>query len=1120
MIRLTEFSLRQKSVVILLAISIFLAGVLSWVTLKQEMIPDIQLPFVMVISPMPGAGAETVAQQVTQPIEQSMINVPDLEGTQSSSSNSMSMIFAEFDFGTDVKTAVDDVERAIGSAQLPQDVAPVVMSFGIDQLPVVTATVGTAPGADPAESAEIARREIVPRLEGIDGVARADLTGGATPVLDIVLEPEAMAEYGISLQQVQGILFANQITLPSGSLSDGDLRLPVSTAHEYRSMAELEAQIVGSRGGAAGSATGGVDAAAPDPTPAPAPAATSTPVADATGEADEEAPTAGGLAGLLGGLDQLTEALAAMPVPVTLGDIATIEAAQINESGYARTNGEPSLTVSVSMASGGNTVQISEEVHAVFEEALDTYDDVIVIETITDQADYITESIAGLLQEGLLGAFFAILVIYLFLRSVRTTVVAAISIPLSLFTGIALFGAFGLTINILTLSGLTVAVGRVVDDSIVVLENIYRHRGLGDDKHEAVLNGVREVARAISVSTATTVAIFLPISFIGGLVGVFFMPFGLAVTFAMLASLVVALTVVPVLAYLFMDHLTIRVDDRGEPPETVWQRLYTPVLEFVLRSRATKWGTLGIAFVASIGAVVLASTLPTGFIDMGGENLVSITVVPPQGASSEAVSARTLEAERILLEREDQDMVMSTIPGDGDTGTQALQAMFAGRPSNSAAMSVRIKDGYDPAESRASIKAELAHLSSDGFEVAVSGESAMAMGMSGMSIVVSGADAAEIKAASDLIADELRQMPDLDNVTSDAVAEAPQVLVAVDPNMAMMIGSTTAQVGTSVREVLVGSELGVYALEDGTSLDARMRVSDAGIDGVEALRQMPVSGMAGTAPLGQVANVDVVEVRSSVTRVDGKPAATVTAEIVGADTGAVAEEAAERIDTLRADGRIPDTIETTFAGATAEMEEAFSSLYFAMGFAILVVYIVMVLALGSLITPFIILFSLPLAAIGAFPALLITGNPLGISAMVGMLMLIGIVVTNAIVLLDFVEQRRARGDGVYDALVGGARVRVRPILMTAVATMLALTPVALGMAHGAVIAEELATVVIGGLFSSTFLTLIVIPVLYSLVEGGKAGFGRRFMGGPGGQRSVDASPTEASDSGRPAPADS
>ena len=1090
MTRLTEFSLRQKSVIILLAVSVFLAGAYSWTTLKQELIPDIQLPFVMVVSPMPGAGAETVANQVTEPIEQAMINVPRLEGTQSSSSNSMSMIFAEFDFGTDVKAAVDDVERSLGTATLPGDVEPMVMSFSMDQLPAVTATIGTVPGADSDAAARIAREEILPRLQGIDGVSTAELTGGSSPLLDIVLDPAAMAETGVSLQQVQGILYANQITLPSGSISEGDLRLPVSTAHEYTSVAELESQVVGSTGGAAA---------------VPAAASVEAPAEEAATD-DSATEDGGGLLAGLSDLSQLTEALAAMPMPVTLDDIATIEETTVNESGYARTNGEPSLTVSISLASGANTVQVSEDVHAVFEDAEATYGETVAIETITDQADFINESVDGLLQEGLLGGLFAVLVIFAFLRSVRTTIVAAISIPLSLFIAIGLFGVFGLTINILTLSGLTVAVGRVIDDSIVVLENIYRHKGMGDARGDAVINGVREVAKAITVSTITTVAIFLPIGFVGGLVSQFFLPFGLAVTFAMLASLVVALTVIPVLAYLFMDKVNIKVDDNGEPPETVWQRIYTPILEFVLRGRATKWATIGVAAVLSVAAMAMAANLPTAFIDMGGEDLVSITVAPPQGASSEAVSAKALEAEEILLDRDDVDMVMATIPGEGDTGSQALQAAFAGRPANSAAMTARIAEGADIEETREAIKEDLEPVSSDGFDVIVSSESSMAAGMSGMAIVVSGADPEEIEAASAVIMADLAEMDGIDNLTSDAVAEAPQVLVAVDPNMAMMIGSTTAQVGTEIRGVLVGSPLGTYSLDDGSVIDAQLRVSDAAVQSVEDLRQMPISGMAGSAPLGNVADVEVVEVRSTVTRVNGSPAATISAEIVTEDTGAVSEEAAERIEALRTDGLIPDTVETTFAGATAEMNEAFASLFFAMGFAILVVYIVMVLALGSLITPFIILFSLPLAAIGAFPALAIAGHPLGISAMVGLLMLIGIVVTNAIVLLDFVEQRRARGASVYDALVDGGRVRVRPILMTAIATMLALTPVAMGMAHGSIIAEELATVVIGGLFSSTALTLIVIPVLYSLVEGGKAGFRQRF-GGDADERPADEAPT-------------
>ena len=380
----------------------------------------------------------------------------------------------------------------------------------------------------------------------------------------------------------------------------------------------------------------------------------------------------------------------------------------------------------------------------------------------------------------------------------------------------------------------------------------------------------------------------------------------------------------------------------------------------------------------------------------------------------------------------------------------------------------------------------------------------------GLQIVVSGQDPVEIKAASDVIASVLEPLAGVDNVTSDAVAEAPQVSVTVDPNKAAMIGSSTAQVGQQIRSVLVGQVIGSYALDDGQVAQTVLRVDDAGIDGVEGLRQMPVGGAAGTLPLGDVADVEAVEVRGTVTRVDGSPAATVSADITSEDTGAVSMAAQAEVDALIESEQIPEGVDVTFAGATAEMNQAFEGLFFAMGVAILVVYIVMVLALGSLVTPFIILFSLPLALIGAIPALLITDNPLGISAMIGFLMLIGIVVTNAIVLLDFVEQLRDQGVPTHLALVRGANTRVRPILMTAIATILALMPVALGFSHGSIIAAELATVVIGGLFTSTFLTLMVIPVLYSLVDGGKVGFRNRFMkGGSDEEAQIPVAPPHA-----------
>ncbi len=1094
MIRLTKFALREKSVIILLAVGIFLAGLYSWNQLRQELIPDIELPFVTVITALPGAGAEDVAAQVTEPIERAIKNVPRLETVQSSSGNSISLVFAQFDFGTNLKETLADVESAVGQATLPEGSAPQVSSFDFNASPIIIATLAPVEGADPVEAAAIAREQVVPALLGIDGVATAELTGGETTILDIVLDPAKMAEKGISLQQVQGILAANQITLPSGSIDEGNLRLPVSTEHRFTSVAELEGQIVGAS--APGSGAGAAAGSGTAPSGAQP--------ADGSGGSGTQPPEAGGLAA----------ALAAIPVPVTLGEIATVETRDVNLSGYARTNGQPSLTVSITKKSGGNTVAVADDVLAVFKDTEANFGDVVSVAVIQDQSTFIRDSQQGLVQEGLLGALFAIFVIYIFLRSARTTLVAAISIPLSIMGAIAVFGVAGLTINILTLGGLAVAVGRVVDDSIVVLENIFRHRALGDARYDAVLNGTREVAGAITSSTITTVAVFLPIGFVGGIVSQFFLDFGLAVTFALLASLIVALTVIPVLAYWFVDKVDLKLDEHGHLVPTIWQKLYTPVLILALSRRLTKWATLGIAAVLFLVAMSLASLLPTAFIDAGGENFLTVTVSPPQGASTAGVQEKTLQAERILMANPEVELVQSTIPGEADTGAQAQQAAFAGRASNSAVITVKLVEDANLAAGREQIKTDLEPVTADGFDVTVSKVDFTGAG-GGLRIVVSGQDPVEIKAAADAIATALQSLDGVDNVASDAVAEAPQVSVAVDPDKAAVIGSSTAQIGQQIRNVLVGQPIGAYALEDGTVAQTVLRVDDAGIDGVNSLRQLPVAGTVGTLPLGEVADVEAVNVRGTVTRVDGSPAATVSADITSEDTGAVSMAAQNEVDALIESGDIPKTVAVTFSGATAQMNQAFGNLFFAMAVAIMVVYIVMVLALGSLLTPFIILFSLPLALIGAIPALLVTGNPLGISAMIGFLMLIGIVVTNAIVLLDFVEQLRSQGVPTHAALVRGANTRVRPILMTATATILALTPVALGFSHGSIIAAELATVVIGGLFSSTFLTLIVIPVLYSLVDGGKEGFSKRFLRGGSDE---EALPEAAPGSDAPAPA--
>ena len=1045
MSRLSELSVAKRSVTLLLAAALFIAGISAWGSLKQELLPDIAFPVITVVAPYPGAGAEDVADQVAQPIERAISGIPRLESLQSTSANSIALVVGVFSFGTDVDEVEAAIQENLAAAGLPEAVEPEVSALNINAAPVIVASIAATSEAGLDEAAEVARTEIVPEVAAIEGVASADLTGGLEPQLLVTLDPDRLAEAGVSTQQIQGVLQANNLTFPSGQLSDGTERVPVSTTGELTSIEDVEGLVVGFRQPARPGTAGGQPPA---------------------------------------------------PAPITLGDLGTVELAGVATTGYARTNGEPSLTLTVTKTSNANTVTVAREVEEALERIGDANAGVVTITTVSDLSTFIEESQDGLVREGGLGALFAVLTIFLFLRSVRSTLVAAVSIPLSVLTALVVMQLTGITLNIMTLGGLAVAVGRVVDDAIVVLENIYRHRAMGEDRLSAVLNGPREVATAITSATLTTVGVFLPLGFVGGLVSQFFLPFALTVTFALLASLVVALTVVPVLAYLLIGRVSLAVDEHGEPTRSLWVRIYTPTISFALRNRWTKWGVLASAALLFAGSLVLVPLLPTQFINAGSEKILQVVVIPPSGATSDAVLARATEAEAILLGLDDVEVVQTSVPGEGDTSFQTIVAAQQGQPANSATLTARLDPEVDLGVAAQAISEALTPIKTDGFDTNVS--EAAGFTSNNLNVIVSAEDAALVADATESVLDALADRTDLVNLQSDLVRATPEVRIGVDPNEAITVGMTAAQVAGEVRAALTGSTATTITLDGGAVVDVVLRIDPEAVTTVEQLEALPVGTIA-KRPLGEIATVEAVDVQGSITRIDEAPAAQITAEIASEDTGAVSQEIAAEIEALEAAGRMPTGVEVTLAGVTQQQNEAFGGLFASMGVAILIVYVAMVLTFNSLVTPFIILFSLPLATIGAFPALYLTGRPIGVSALIGFLMLIGIVVTNAIVLLDLVERLRREGMPTREALIEGGRTRVRPILMTAIATILALIPLAAGFNEGSIIAAELGTVVIGGLFSSTFLTLIVVPVVYALVAGGRevaAGLRERRAGRP------------------------
>ena len=1043
MSRLSQLAVAQRSVTLLLAVALFIAGISAWGSLKQELLPDIDFPVITVVAPFPGAGATDVSEQVSKPIERSIQSVPRLTSLRSTSANSIALIVAQFSFGTDVKAVQATIEQNVANLGLPASVDPQISALNINSSPVVIASIAATSATGLDAVAKIANTEIIPQIQSLDGVAAADLTGTTVPQVTITLDPAKLSDAGVSVQQITGVLTANNITVPAGQLQADGTRIPVSTIGALTSIDQISNLIVGAK----------QPATAPGATPAPG----------------------------------------QFPTPVKLSDVGTVELANVATTGYARTNGNPSLTLTITKTSDANTVQVAQAVENALADAQAAHPGELTVTTVQNLSDFIVESQDGLLREGGLGALFAIITIFLFLFSVRSTVVAAISIPLSVLSALVLMQVAGITLNILTLGGLAVAVGRVVDDAIVVLENIYRHRAMGEDRLAAVTNGPREVARAITASTLTTILVFLPIGFVGGLVSQLFLPFAITVTFALAASLICALTVVPVLAYLFIDRVKLNVDEDGEPKNSFWIRVYTPTIKVALRSRWTRWGVLATAAVLFVASLTLVGRLPTQFINTGSEKVLGVTLAPPSGASSQAVLAEATKAEAILMAQPTVQIVQTSVPGESDTGFRTILSALNGQPANSATMTLRLVDTADLDEQAVVLSDALQAIKDDGYDVSVAQTAGFTS--NGLNVVVSGADPASVESATTTVMAAISGRSDLSNLKSDLVKATPEIQVTVDPAKAALVGSTAAQIAQQVRAVLSPTTATTVTL-DGTGVTQVVVQTDpTAITSVDALSQLPV-GTVRSVPLGQVAEVTQVDVQGSITRIDGKPAAQLTAEIVSADTGKVSGEVKTQVDDLVAQGAIPAGVDVTLAGVTQQQNEAFGGLFTSMAVAVLLVYVMMVLAFNSLITPFVILFSLPLATIGAFTALFVSGRPIGVSSLIGFLMLIGIVVTNAIVLLDLVERLRNNGVPLRDAIIEGGRTRVRPILMTAFATILALIPLAAGFNQGSIIAAELGTVVIGGLFSSTLLTLIVVPVLYYMIESTKETIRRRFERAP------------------------
>ena len=1082
MFRLATASLANRSVVGLLTVLIVASGLLSLTSLKQELLPSFEVPQASIVTPYPGASPEIVDAQVSTLIEDEVRTLNNLVTVRSTSSANLSVVRVEFDFGTTTATVEEELNRVIANLKdsLPTDVSPRVVSGSFDSVPIIVLSVASTTGDNDA-LAEILADVATPILSQVPGIQEITVAGGKQKEITLDLKTKVLRENGLSQQAILDALRANGFIIPAGSITDtqGELQIEIGTnvnsLEDFKSLPLISSNTQNAQAAAQAAA-------------AQAAAAQAAAAAAAAGPGAPAIPTA----------PRIPSAPApSVPEILTIEDVAKVTYDYAPVTSISRTNGLDSLGIQVTKTQDGNTVAISNGVEAKIEELTEKLGGNVEINTVFDQGPFVEKQLENLTIEGTLGLTFAILIILVFLGSIRSTLVTAISIPTSLLITFAGLLVSDYSLNLFTLSALTIAVGRVVDDSIVVIENINRHLSYGEEKKSAIIQAVKEVAGAITSATITTVAVFLPVALVGGVVGELFRPFSLSFTIALLASLIVSLTIVPVLAYWFLkapkieagseqlgeSQLAMQMDKAREEEEQKekksWlQRGYIPILR---TTQAHPVVTL-IASAAVLGFTFsLVPQLKTDFIgDFGGDTF-SVRQELPAGSTLEQRDEAAKAVEDLILEQDGVETVLATFGGRADG-----RVNFGGN-ANATTIQVSLAKDADGDAIKAAIQ-EGIDARSDIGETTISAGGGPGVGGSGtIDIKISGTSDEALFAAVEKIRTGMLNVENLSEITSSLSEQQRTLKITVDRVKAAEYGLSEIQVSGLVSSTLRPSSIGDVNIDNESTPIFLVQENTPAT--VEEIEEIQIPTRRGVIELQKIADISEVQAPVSITSEKGERVATVALTPDSDDLGAVTRDVTAKL----AEIELPVGATATIGGVSAEQTESFQQLGLALLAAVAIVYLVMVATFSSLVQPLILLISIPFAATGALGLLLLTDTPLGVPALIGMLLLVGVVVTNAIVLIDLINQYRKQGRSIQQSIIDGSRQRLRPILMTALATIFALSPLAFGITGGGFISQPLAIVVIGGLVSSTLLTLVIVPVLYWLIEGRKE---RKALKGP------------------------
>lgn len=1007
---MTKTSVKRPLTIIMVFLVVLMFGGIGYSKMPANLMPDIDVPVALVMTQWSGAGPEDIDDQISEPIEKSLSSISNVKTTVSKSSEGVSMVVAQFEYGTDVDEKLNDIRSKIDTVKmtLPDDVdTPSILKMDMNAQAIAQIVVSGEGSSD--DIMKYAEDTVQVKLESIDGITSADINGGDKTQINVIANPTILSSYGVSLDTIKGLLSATNKSYPYGSITQGDDKIVIRSVDKVEALEDIKAiQIPMSNG-----------------------------------------------------------------ETVSLDKICTVEFGTVDKQSIYRYNGQESLVMDVQKQQDANTVQVMKNVNSKISE-LNNENSQFNLKIVNDTSEYINSSINDVMKNLILSAVIAFFVILLFLKSGRASFVVAVSIPTSIIGAIALLYFTGETLNMVTLSSLVIAVGMVVDNATVVIENIFKYRKDPNlSLEEAAIQGTNTVSTAVMASTLTTVAIFLPILFTEGFTKIMFGSLAKTLIFALTLSLIVALTLVPsIFAKLSGGKNGAKMEEKPSPIFDKISEGYKNIIVLALKHKAV---VILISVGMFIGAIVLGATGAIGmdFMSSGDEGMVSISIKLPEGLDLEPSDYYVSMAEEKV----------SDIPEIETMITQIGSGSAMGSGGSTASISLDLVSSKERKRTTDEIEQDVVERLKviPDCEINVSQTSSMSMGGSGDAQVdIKGPDLDVLEEIVNQAKANVEKVSGFRNIETSLADSNKEAQFKIDKRKASLLGINTSSIASTLRTAISGSDATTVTIDD-YDYDVNLKFKDSSINSIDDIGQIKVTSASGQqVPLNAFAEIKMADGLKSISRTDGDYSVSITAKADNMDTSTASRLLTQAVNEID----MPRDYSIDVGGSAEMMNESMSSLVMAMVIALILVYMVMVAQFESFSKPFIIMFSIPFAFVGVVIALVISRISLNVVGMLGAILLVGIVVNNGIVLIDYIGQlREAKVQGTLEDIVAkGCAARLRPVLMTTMTTVVGMIPSALAFGEGGDMMQPLAVVIIGGLSVSTLVTLVLIPTVYLIFD--------------------------------------